>query len=244
VGKSSHPISKYPYFSCMIAKLLFRGQIILVFALSLAFEAKAQFSDAGSFRNGFYYDLQGVKHVGLIRFKVSKVFFLGSKTKVISSFLFKTDPKAEKQTIEAVNTKSVVALADSFISHIAFRTDKKGRKVMDTTTIFMRVELSNNGHNIYSIEYGLTGFQNGAATSFTDTVIYIEYCYGDNLDNAAVINEDNFVEIMCNMLKDSPTLVEKIKAKKYTLMDVGGLIFDYKKEKEIPMNKPDFISRY
>jgi hypothetical protein len=228
----------------MNAKLLFRPLITFFVVLSLVFEARAQFSDAGSFRNGFYYDLQGVKHEGLIRFKVSKVFFFGSKTKIISSFLFKTDPKAEKQTIEAVNTKSVVALADSFITHIAFRTDKKGRKVMDTATIFMRVELSNDGHNVYSIEYGLTGFQNGAGTSFTDTAIYIEYCYGDNLDNATVINEDNFVEIMCNMLKDSPTLVEKIKAKKYDFREVGGLIFDYKKEKGIPMNKADFISRY
>ncbi|MDB5152157.1 MAG: hypothetical protein JWR54_908 [Mucilaginibacter sp.] len=207
---------------------------------SVVFNAKAQFYDAGSFRDGFYYDSHGVKHVGLVKFKTSKEKLFGLKTKLVSSFIFKTDLNAEKQIIEAVNTKSVVALADSFIVHTIFSVDKKGGKMTDTTVLFLQVDLNNGDNSIYKAEYGLTGFHNGAGTSFTDYVIYDHYYYGDNMDNAIIINNDNFVEVMSKFVKDSPVLVSKIKSRKYTFEDIGFVLADYKKEKGIAENIPDW----
>ena len=109
----------------MNPKPLFRTLITILLISSFAFKANAQFDDAGSFRNGFYYDTHGVKHTGLIKFKVTKTTFFGLRSKIVLSFIFKTDLNAEKQTIEAVDTKSVVALADSFIVHTIYNVNKK-----------------------------------------------------------------------------------------------------------------------
>ena len=218
---------------------LFRALITILFISSFAFKANAQFDDAGSFRNGFYYDSHGVKHTGLIKFKVTKTNLWGLRSKIVSSFIFKTDQNSEKQIIEAVNTKSVVALADSFIVHTIFSVNKKGEKVTDSTAVFVQVELDNGGNSIYSAQYGLTGFHNGAGTSFTDYVIYDQYYYGDNMDNAILINKDNFADIMYNTLKDSPVIVNKVKSGKYKYEDIGSVLSNYKKEKGIAENIPD-----
>lgn len=233
------PVMKIFYISYMNKTILFRTLITFFLISLLVFKAKAQFYDAGSFRNGFYYDLHGVKHIGLIKFKASKAKLFGLKTKLISSFIFKTGLNAEKQIIEAVDTKSVVALADSFIVHAIYSVNKKGEKVTDTTTLFVKVELDNSGNSIYSTQYGLTGFHNGAATSFTDYVIYDQYYYGDNMDNAILINKDNFEDIMLKVVKDTPILVNKIKSRKYKFEDIDSVLGDYKKEKGIAENIPD-----
>jgi|GEM_PF-1703450 len=219
--------------------LLLRTLITILLISSFAVKANAQFDDAGSFRNGFYYDLHGVKHSGVIKFKVTKTRLFGLRSKVISSFIFKTDLNAEKEIIEAVDTKSVVALADSFIVHTIHSVNKKDEKLRDTNTLFIRVELNNNGNNIYRTQYGLTGFHNGAATSFTDYVIYDRYFYGNTMENATVINKDNFEEIMTRVVNDSPPLVNKIKSGKYKFEEISSVLSEYRKEKGIAENIHD-----
>lgn len=223
----------------MNPKPLFRTLITTLLISSFAFKANAQFDDAGSFRNGFYYDTHGIKHTGLIKFKVTKTTFFGLRSKIVSSFIFKTELNAEKQTIEAVDTKSVVALADSFIVHTIYNVNKKGEKVTDSTALFVRVELDNSSNSIYSVQYGLTGFHHDAGTSFTDYVIYDQYYYGDNMDHVILINKENFGEIMPKVLKDSQALVDKIRSRKYKYEDIGKVLGDYKKEKGIAENVSD-----
>jgi hypothetical protein len=59
------------------------------------------------------------------------------------------------------------------------------------------------------------------------------------MDSAILINKDNFADIMCNVVKDSPVLVNKIKSRKYKYEDIGKVLGDYKKEKGIAENISD-----
>jgi hypothetical protein len=100
----------------------------------------------------------------------------------------------------------VVAKVDSFVVNPSIK-DKKDKS--DTTALFYAVDLSSRSVNIYS-----HGYHSGSGT---DNYIDIEYYYGASIDDVKDITKDNFIEVMCNALNDSPDLVEKIKSKEYKL---------------------------
>jgi len=198
------------------------SRFIIIFSLFLliSFAAKAQ-----KWTDGGYYDLQGTKHIGLV--KINNVSedtwsILGSRKRKISTFKFKINSGSEAKVIEAIAVKSVAAKADSFVVNLSIN-EKKGKP--DTTALFYSVELNASSVKIYSHGYH--------SVNGTDNDIDIEYYYGASVDDSKEITKDNFIEVLCNAMGDSPDLVEKIKSKEYKLGRIDKLIKAYKTEKGI-----------
>ena len=181
---------------------------------------------------GYYYDLNNIKHTGLVQVSTfdNGTAYGTSKFKSSEFFRFKTDEKSPQQELYALDVQSVVVGADSIVVRHWFRTDRKGRVKKDTAgneysvASFLKVELNSGETKVYSKL--LDGNNYGT---------YTGYYYGKNADNINDINTDTFAQVMSDIVKDAPDLVEKINKEDFKLRKMEKLINAYKTKKGITL---------
>jgi hypothetical protein len=192
---------------------------------------------AQDWQPGCYYDTTGVKHPAYIQITTMDNGARYGSSKIIGSEVFKiaVDAKARPQEMYAFDVKAIVAGLDSFVVKKLFRTNRKGVVKRDTNgnpyqyAEFYKVELDHSETKIYSKE-------KAGNNTFTN---YVDYYYGTSVNNMEWLTNDNFIEAMSKIMKDSPDLVVKIQSEKFKLRRINKLIEAYKTEKGIPFSKED-----
>lgn len=204
-----------------------KNLVLILFSL-IALSAKAQ-----DWKPGYYYDTTGVKHPGLIEISTMDNAARYNNIKTISSDVFRIQVNSKIQEVFAFDVKAVIADADSFIVQRTFRTNRSGVIKRDTNGIpyrfaaFFQVQLDRSDIKLYSQE-------KAGNNNFMD---YVDYYYGKSVDNIVWITNENFIEVMSNIMKDSPGKVAKIQKEDFKLRKMDKLIKAYKIEKGIPISK-------
>ena len=202
--------------------------LVLVLLSLVAIAAKAQ-----DWKPGYYYDTTGVKHPAYIDITTMDNMARYNNIKTITSDVFKVQVNSNVQEVFAFDVKAVVADADSFIVQRGFRMNRKGEIKKDTNgtpyrfAAFFQVQLDRSDIKLYSQD-------KAGNNSFTN---YVDYYYGKSIDNTVWITNDNFIEVMSNIMKDSPGLVAKIQKGDFKLRKMDKLIKAYKIEKGLPISK-------
>jgi hypothetical protein len=213
--------------------------IKILFFLSvsiIAMSAKAQ-----DWKPGYYYDTTGVKHTGLIEISTMDNAARYNNIKTIASDVFRIKVNSNIQEVYAFDVKAVVADADSFVVQHSFRTNRRGVIKKDTNgtpyrfAAFFQAELDRSDIKLYSQEKA------GNSMYFNHVSMlgpnFVDYYYGKSVDNIVWITNENFIEVMSNIMKDSPGIVAKIQKGDFKLRKMDKLLKAYKIEKGIPISK-------
>ncbi len=211
--------------------------LCLSMLLLTTLSANAQFWKA--WKSGCYYDTTGVKHIGFVKISTldNETRYGTNETISTDFFQFKTDTEAKTQEIYAYDVKSVVADADSFAVQHGFRTDRHGVIKRDSVgtpyrhIIFFQVQLDHSEIKIYSKEQF---YSNGYGRYMRNRT---EYYFGKDPDNIQYFSSDNFVKVMCDVMKDAPDIVAKLKNDEFRLGKMNKLLKAYETEKGLPISK-------
>ena len=203
--------------------------LLLLLLLFISISAKAQ-----GWRQGYYYDTTGVKHPGLIDISTMDNAAAYNNIETIDSDFFKIKINSKVQEVLAFDVKAVVVDADSIIVQHSFRTKRHGIIKRDTNgtpyrfAAFFQVQLDRSDIKVYSQE---------KAGDYQHNLGWVAYYYGKSVDNLADLTNDNFVEVMSNIMKDSPGIVAKIQNGDFKLRKMNKLLNAYKTEKGIPFSE-------
>jgi len=162
---------------------------------------------------------------------------------------FKEDAKANSFRLSATELKSFVIGRDSFVVAHAPGNETWAKNEFDFVRVVLDEDLklyaaggvkTGNGSNGLSVAPGLstgvgTGGYSGAAVDAGVSVPigvgggggYYEkvvYYYGENTATMKRLNDQNFEDIMTDIMGDYPEVVDKIKAKVYVLENIDQLI--------------------
>lgn len=202
-------------------------------------------------QHGSFIDTKGNKETGLIR-RTNK-----QPIKDEAAIEFKDDSKANPYILSASDLKAIVIGRDSFIVAAAPQI-ADWRNYIDFVKVafdddpdiklfvFEGSTGSGGGGGIHP-EVGIgagTGFggYGGGLGGGVDGGIAIPiggggrgrrnkviYYYGANTAQMKPLTENNFVDIMSQMLGDEPDIVDALHQNKYTLVNINKLIADYRK---------------
>jgi hypothetical protein len=198
--------------------------------LLITLSANAQ----NTWKPGCYYDTTGVKHVGLVKVSTldNETSYGTNETISTDFFKFKINAGAKTQEVYAYDVRSVVANADSFVVQHGYRTDRHGVIKKDTNgtpyrhIIFFQVQLDHTEIKIYSKEqFGTTAMHR------------TDYYFGKDPDSIQYFSDDNFVKVMCDVMKDAPDIVAKLKNDEFRLGRMNKLLRAYETEKGLPLSK-------
>ena len=201
---------------------------------------------------GHFTDNKGNVETGLIRIGGGK-----GPVKDENFIEFKEDNKSGSFRLSAGELRSFVIGRDSFVVAHAPGNETWGKNEFDFVRVVLNEDLklyaaggvkSGGGGSGLSVAPGLstgvgTGGYSGAAIGggvsipigggdsgggYYEKVVYY---YGDNTANMKRLNDQNFEDIMTDLMGDYPEIVDKIKAKVYVLENIDRLIAYFKKVK-------------
>ncbi|MCQ6959417.1 hypothetical protein [Mucilaginibacter aquariorum] len=171
---------------------------LLLCILSITIGAKAQFF-GGHWDQGYYYDLNGKKHKGLILWEV------GDKIN------FKLNKDADKIKVSSKMLKSFVVKTDSFVV-------SKSDLLIDDP--FLKVVVNN--------EMKLFEARNTHMYASGGNFIQTKNYYGTNANDVCKLEKKIFVQIMSIIMADKQDVVAKIKDKTLRLNELERTIEFYK----------------
>jgi hypothetical protein len=211
-------------------------EFMKILSLSLLLVVLTALSVSAKWKQGCYYDTTGVKHPGLVNVSTMDNETSYGDNKMISTdfFKFKADTNAKAQEIYAYDVRSVVSGSDSLVVQHGFRTDRHGVIKKDTNgtpyqhIIFFQVQLDHSDIKIFSKE------------KFDSVNTYIhatDYYYGKSADNIQYFSNDNFITVMCDVMKDAPDIVAKLKNEEFRLGRMNKLLKAYETEKGLPLSR-------
>jgi hypothetical protein len=222
-----------------------RSILIILFFMLIVVSAKSQ-----KWQPGYFIDVKGAKVTGLIRSNPA-----GSGPIKNEGFIeFKDDEKANPYKLSTSDLRSFVAGKDSFVVAHAPGNETWAKKDLD----FVRVVVdeatkvyatrgagsggSGSGIHIspgvgistgggYGTSYGggigisLGGGGGGGKKS------KMSYYYGSSTASMQHLTDENFTEIMSDVMGDEPEVVDQIRAGKYRLSNIDQLVDHFNKVK-------------
>jgi len=223
-----------------------RSLLVILFFILTIVSAK---SYGQKWMPGRFTDVKGNMESGLVRFGSGKTPVKGE------GFIeFKEDNKAAPFKLSASDLKSFVIGKDSFVvAHApgnetwAYNEYDFVRVVLDEDIkLYAAGGVKTGGGSGFSIEPGIgAGIGTGGVGAGVDAGISIPigggggggtyqkqvYYYGDNTADMKRLNDQNFEDIMCDMMGDYPDIVDKIHAKVYMLANIDRLIALFRQAK-------------
>ncbi|RFZ90850.1 hypothetical protein D0C36_18035 [Mucilaginibacter conchicola] len=206
-----------------------RKILLIICILSVTLSARAQLFGK-HYDEGAYYDLDNVKHTGLISWSPpAKSIFGGNGDQIY----FKPEKKAEKIKLTNSQIKSFLVKKDSVtLDSFVVSANKEV-----AYSPFLQVVLNNAEIKLYSFLQtasaggGMYGGASGAmmmqpyrSWGITD------YYYGSNPNDVVKLTKKNFAEVMSKIMADKPLVVESINNKKMRLGlgKMDDVLFFYK----------------
>jgi hypothetical protein len=222
--------------------------ILIIFCFTLSFlTAKSQNWQAGSF-----YDVKGAKSTGLISLypggkgPIKDEAFIG----------YKEDAKAQPMNLSASDLRSFTIGRDSFIVAAPQGWSKYAldfvHVVVDAPIRLFEVVGGNSGGGSSGFKPGISigagagtgggfngggGFGGGMSGGISIPIgrnsggggkgAKSQYFYGTNTAEMKPITDENFIDVMTEIMGDEPEVVEKIKTKKYGPKSIAKLIAYY-----------------
>jgi hypothetical protein len=205
---------------------------------------------------GHFTDTKGAVETGLIKIGGGK-----GPVKDEGFIEFKEDEKASSFKLSASELKSFVIRRDSFVVAHAPGKETWAKNEFDFVRVIVdedlklyaaggvKVDGGSNGIGGSGIGVspgigagiGTGGYAATAVGADIDVPIggnggYYEkvaYYYGDNTAHMKRLNDQNFEDIMTDMMGDYPAVVDKIKAKVYVLENIDRLIAYYQQVKGV-----------
>ncbi len=226
------------YIASNISPILMRKTLLLTIMFLSILSAKAQVTIRSgvvsfeSFREGYYYDKDGQRIIGLIKF-----------VPYLTKIVFKTDKDAKKQNVDIDDIKAVVVKGWMSDSVIVLTKDNKDRKryfakplsLINTARFYLKFE-SKNGTSPPDIKIGgvansnSPGFHNTYTTvpgqSFTTNKRLIMYQDGNTTYE---LKKGNYIEVLSKAFAEYPDLVKQIQNKEYKFKDIEAILVKYSK---------------
>jgi hypothetical protein len=207
--------------------------IILLFMLTFT-AAKSQ-----KWQSGYFYDVKGNKVTGLIRQNPP-----GKNPIKDEAFIeFKEDPKANLIKLSASDLRAYIVGRDSFVVAVS---PKEGWSeyeldfvdVVLNTPLRLYAAMDGGGSGIsfgpeLGIGIGAGSYGGGFGGGFGGGISIplgghknskAIFFFGTNTAQMKPINNDNFVDVMSEVMGDEPEAVERIKDNKYNLRNIDKLI--------------------
>ncbi|RVU00661.1 hypothetical protein EOD41_11720 [Mucilaginibacter limnophilus] len=199
-----------------------RKILLLLLLIGSTFSANAQLFGY-NWKEGYYIDLRGRKHLGFIADYVASKGIAGAYG---SSFRFKYKDEDSKK-IKAKDVRAFVVkpdkkqptLRDSFIVATT-------NKLSDAP--FLLVKINNNPVKLYSSVWN-TASPGGVGAGFSVGISWSgeTYYWGTGPDDVTKLTKKNFVEAASQFFADKPDIVAKITDKTYGWSDRENLIRFY-----------------
>jgi hypothetical protein len=219
-----------------------RSSLIILSFLLLSITAKSQ-----KWQPGYFYDIRGTKNAGFIRVNPS-----GKGPIKDEGFIeFKEDDKASPIKLSTSDLRSFVAGRDSFIVAAAprggwskYEVDFVRVAVDGPIRLFEAKGSGGGGGSGFGIQPGISmgastggygsGFGGGISIPIgggggrgsSKTV----YFFGENTAVMQPLTNENFIDIMSEIMGDEPDVVEKIQTKKFGLNNMDKLLAYFKQE--------------
>ncbi|MFD0751547.1 hypothetical protein ACFQZS_15450 [Mucilaginibacter calamicampi] len=214
---------------------------ILLLSL-LSFSAIAQ-----KWQQGYFYDKRGVKNVGYVNQTPS-----GKGPIKNEAFIeFKEYEKDKPMKLSASDMKSYVVGRDSFVVSVSL-TDDWASEQMDFIRVAINAPLKlymakvgniNARQKAVSVNpalstgYGSGGLGGGLGGGVSINLgrnrggggTHIAYLYGESTNGMKAITEENFIDVMIEVMGDEPAAVEQLRSGKVTLRDMEKIIAYYHK---------------
>ncbi len=207
--------------------------------ISLSFMLLVITARAQKWQPGYFYDIKGTKNTGFIR-----VDPRGKGPIKDEGFIeYKEDDKAAAIRLSASDLRSFVVGRDSFIVAMAPR-DGWAKYEMDFVKVVVDAPIrlfeaqgSAGGSRGFGIEpgIGIGGGSGGFGGGFGGGISIplggggrgsakTVYFYGANTAEMKPVTNENFIDIMSEIMGDEPDVVEKIQTKKFALNNMDKLI--------------------
>jgi hypothetical protein len=214
---------------------------IVLFSL-LSFSALAQ-----KWQQGYFYDKRGVKNIGYINQNPS-----GKGPIKNEAFIeFKEYEKDKPIKLSASDMKSYIVGRDSFVVAVSL-TDDWASEQMDFIRVAVNAPIKlymarvgNLGARQKAVSvspalstgYGSGGMGGGLGGGVSINLgknrdnggTRIAYLYGESTNGMKAITEENFVDVMIEVMGDEPAAVEQLRSGKVSLRDIEKIIAYYHK---------------
>jgi hypothetical protein len=211
-----------------------RSVLIFSVFMLLVVSVKAQ-----SWQSGYFYDVKGIKSTGLIRVDPRGK----GPIKGEGYIEYKEDKKAPTMRLSASDLRSFVAGRDSFV---VAAVPQQGwseydmdfvRVVIDAPIRLFAAAGSTGGgglgiHPDVGVGIGTGGYGGGFGGGISIPIgggrnrgsSKMLYFYGANTAEMKLITNENFIDIMSEVMGDEADVVEKIQTKKFSLNSMDKLI--------------------
>jgi hypothetical protein len=220
-----------------------RSILLILFCLLFAVTAKSQ-----KWQNGYFTDTRGTRNPGQINISGS-----GRAPIKGEAFIeYREDPKSPSIKLSASDIKSFVMGVDSFVvaangGWSRYELDfVRVALVSDEMRLYQAYGSDGGGGSGIGIEPGIGVGVGGGTGGFGGGVgggISLPigggssrgggkgsiYFYGSSTANMKPISNQEFVDVMTEIMGDQPDIVDQIKANKYNLGNIEKLIAAYKK---------------
>lgn len=221
----------------MYFKLVMRSILIILFFMLCFITAKSQ-----KWQPGTFTDVKGNRETGLIRVNPS-----GKGPIKDEGFIeFREDKKANPYKLSASDLRSFVAGKDSFVVAHAPQNESWGKEetdfvkvVLDEPTKLYVAQGGKGGGSGFGISPGVgLGYGSGGYGGGVGGGVGISlgggrgrngggktiYYYGANTAEMKRLTDENFEDIMTDIMGDEPDVVEKIHAHQYGLKNIEKLV--------------------
>lgn len=200
---------------------------------------------AQKFQEGYFYDKRGIKNTGFISQNPS-----GKGPIKDEAFIeFKEYEKDKPIKLSASDMKSYVVGRDSFIV-AASLTDDWSKEQLDFIRVAINAPLKLYMARVGNVSgrqkavsvnpalstgYGSGGMGGGLAGGVSINLgrnrggggTHISYFYGESTNGMKAITEENFTDVMIEIMGDEPAAVQQLRTNKYGLRDIEKLIAYY-----------------
>jgi hypothetical protein len=201
---------------------------------------------AQKWQPGYFVDAKGVKATGLIRASPG-----GNGPIKNEGFIeFKEDEKANPTVLSAGDLQSFVAGKDSFVVAHAPGNETWAKKEYDFVRVVVNEEVKiyatrgadgggrrkvqlSPGIGIGTGGYG-TSYGGGLGISFGGgggKSSKMSYYYGSNTASMRHITNENFIDVMMDVMGDEPEVLERIRNNQYNLGNIEKLVAYFNKVK-------------
>lgn len=213
-----------------------RKILLVLCILSITISAKAQSSTFEWGKPGYYYDLNNVKHIGIIHW--SPPYALKGDDHID----FKENKKAVATTVNSSNIQSFI---------IQFGNDTQDSFIVAKNNLFKGgpfIRVTKCSGNIRLYKYSITQrhtLSSPNAFGYGATPRYYEinaYYFGEDDDHVTLIDKKTFINVIAQIMADKPDPVDRVKRKKLKYNNIEDLIYLYRYDVMPPFPAPDPFS--
>jgi hypothetical protein len=213
-----------------------RKFLLLLCILTITISAKAQSSTFEWGKSGYYYDLNNVKHIGIIHW--SPPYELQGDDHID----FKVNKKAVATTVSSSGIQS-------FISE--FGNDTQDSFIVTKSNLFKSspfIRVTKCAGNFKLYKYSITKrhtLSSPNAYGYGATPRYYQvnaYYFGEDEDHVTQIDKKTFITTIAQLMSDKPDPVGRVARKKLKYKDIEDLIYLYRYDVMPPVPAPDPFS--